>query len=80
MAPKQPKSQAEEEPAEKKAKTEEAPKEVEEKFQEPDAPKDSRPAISAKVGFAASDTTLNVVPTVGGKLLTCQLIAIYNNL
>jgi len=71
MAPKQPKSQAAEEPAEKKAKTEEAPKEVEEKFQEPDAPKDGRPAISAKVGFAASDTTLNVVPTVGGKLLTC---------
>jgi len=71
MAPKQPKSQAAEEPAEKKAKTEEAPKVVEEKFQEPDAPKDNRPAITGKVGFATNDTTLNVVPTVGGQLLTC---------
>jgi len=62
-----------EEPEAKKAKTEEKPKEdakVEEKFQEPDAKPDSRPAIKEKVQFFTEATTLNVVQTLGGKLLT----------
>jgi hypothetical protein len=72
MAPKQPKVEAAAaEPDAKKAKTEEPKKEEEPKFQEPDAPKDSRPAMSGQVSFSAADTSLNVVPTLGGKLLTC---------
>jgi hypothetical protein len=78
MAPKQAKILAAaapaDEPAAKKAKEEEPkkeePKVEEEKYQEPDAPKDNRPAMTAQVGFNTADTTLNVVPTLGGKLLT----------
>lgn len=63
MAPK-------EEPAAKKAKVEEEPKKEEEpKFQEPDAPADSRGAVKSNITFDVADTTLNVVPTVGGKVL-----------
>jgi len=80
MAPKVAKMQAgqaaAEEPAAKKAKVDEPkaaeakPAEVE-KFQEPDAPKDNRPAVTQKIGFETADTTLNVVPTLGGKMLNC---------
>lgn len=64
-----------EEPAAKKAKTDEPKAEeakvVEEKYQEPDAPKDSRPALKEQITFETADTTLNVVPTLGGKMLSC---------
>jgi len=83
MAPKQKKAAAEEpkarsrspvrkeEPKKEEPKTEEPKKEEEPKFQEPDAPKDTRPAMKEKVGFDTFDTTLNVIPTVGGKVLAC---------
>merc|ERR1719181_1357931 len=79
MAPKAKKQAPEaapaEEPAAKKAKADEEPKKEEEKkeeepkFEEPDAPKDSRPALKTTIGFDTANTTLNVVPTVGGKVL-----------
>eukprot|EP00403_Amphidinium_massartii_P027057 CAMPEP_0178388830 /NCGR_PEP_ID=MMETSP0689_2-20121128/9797_1 /TAXON_ID=160604 /ORGANISM="Amphidinium massartii, Strain CS-259" /LENGTH=843 /DNA_ID=CAMNT_0020009249 /DNA_START=13 /DNA_END=2544 /DNA_ORIENTATION=- len=62
----------------KKAKTEEAeekpvPAEEEAKepkeFEEPDAPEDKREALKEPVKFDVADTTLNVVPTTGGKVL-----------
>lgn len=59
---------AAEEPATKKAKVDEAEEKVE-KFQEPDAAADNRPALKSKVVFETADTTLNVVPTLGGKML-----------
>lgn len=62
---------AEEEPAAKKAKTDEEAKPEEPKFVEPDAADDKRPAIKEQVVFHTSDTTVNVMPTVGGKVLSC---------
>jgi len=69
-----------EEPAAKKAKTEEPkkeePKKDEEikdegkKFEEPDAPKDSRQVVKDVASFTTDQSTLNVVPTTGGKMLT----------
>jgi hypothetical protein len=72
------------EPEAKKAKVEEpkkdepkkdepekkSEKEEEPKFEEPDAPKDSRAPIKETVTFANAETTLNVIPTMGGNLLT----------
>lgn len=55
-----------EEPAAKKAKAEEEPKAP--KFQEPDAAKVGSP-LQQQVIFEGVDTTLNVVPTLGGKVL-----------
>jgi len=55
----------------KKEEPKEEVKEEEKKFEEPDAPKDSRPALKEKISFETAGTTLNVVPTVGGKVLTC---------
>jgi len=49
---------------------EEVKEEKEEKFEELDAPADSRPALKSKVNFAADQTTLNVLPTWGGRVLT----------
>merc|ERR1719446_814710 len=57
------------EPTKDEPKKEEA-KEEEEKFMEQDAPKDSRPALKDKIRIETPDTTLNVVPTLGGRLLT----------
>merc|ERR1712147_600025 len=51
-------------------KKEEPKKEEEPKFQEPDAPKDNRSGLKDNIIFEAADTALNVVPTVGGKVLT----------
>lgn len=67
---------AAEEPAAKKAKgeeeakKEEAPKE-EAVEKEGDAKDDKRSKIEALIAFQAADSTLNVVPTLGGKILTC---------
>jgi len=36
---------------------------------EKDAPVDKRPTVKETVGFAPNDTTLNVLPTLGGKVL-----------
>jgi len=75
MAPKVAKTAAAaaaEEPAAKKAKVDEPEaKPVEEKFEEPDAPTSSRPAMKEKIAFETADTTLNVIPTLGGKMLSC---------
>lgn len=58
----------EEEPPAKEAKTEEK-KEPEE--QEKDAPKETRPTIKAgSIGFDPNSTSLNVIPTMNGTLLT----------
>lgn len=77
MAPKVASSRkATEEPEAKKAKVEESKVEKKEevkeddKFQEPDAKTDSRPALKEKIQFHTEDTTLNLVQTLGGKLLT----------
>jgi len=74
-----PKATKQEEPAAKKAKTDEPEKEEpkkeevkeeEKKFEEPDAQKDSRQPVKESATFTSDQTTLNVVPTMGGKLLT----------
>jgi len=79
MAPKQKKEEPRKRsrsPAKKEEpKKEDEPKkeEVKEepKFVEPDAPKDSRPAMKEKIGFETPDTTLNIIPALGSKVLTC---------
>lgn len=38
---------------------------------EEDAPADKRPTIKDPIQFDAPETTLNMIPTMGGKLLTC---------
>jgi len=55
------------EPEAKKAKAEEEEKA---EFQEPDAPKDNRTILKSSIAFNAADTTLNVLSTWGGKVLT----------
>jgi len=59
--------------AEKANPEEKAPEKekFQEKFQEPDAATDSRPTLKEKIGFATADTSLNVIPAVGGKVLNC---------
>jgi hypothetical protein len=67
-----------EEPKAKKAKTEEPkkeerkkdePKEYAEAEREKDAPEDKRPKTKESISFDAMNTTLNVLPTFGGKVL-----------
>jgi len=74
MAPKERQAApAEEAPEAKKARVDGLAKEkepVKEKYQEPDAPQDRRPALKEKICFATADTSSNVVPTMGGKVLT----------
>eukprot|EP00929_Paragymnodinium_shiwhaense_P000312 TRINITY_DN100555_c0_g1_i1.p1 TRINITY_DN100555_c0_g1~~TRINITY_DN100555_c0_g1_i1.p1 ORF type:complete len:830 (+),score=287.97 TRINITY_DN100555_c0_g1_i1:83-2491(+) len=82
MAPKAKKAAAADkpadEPAAKKAKTEEADeakdvdmaKDAKQAEVEEDAKKDTRPVIKETVGFEASDTTLNVLVTTGGRVLS----------
>jgi hypothetical protein len=70
MAPKQPAQSAGEEPEAKKSKVEKESEEEATAFQEPDAPKDNRPVLKENITFAAEDATLNVVPTMGGKMLS----------
>jgi len=55
-------------PEEPKPEEEEEGKEPKE-FEEPDAPKDTRKVLEEPVTFDVTDTTLNVVPTTGGKVL-----------
>jgi len=77
MAPKRKATgKTEEEPAAKEAKTEETkaepaeePAEAEPKEKETDDKKDSRAAIKETICFYNVETTLNVVPTAGGKVL-----------
>jgi len=70
-----PKKEAKKEEAAKKEpkKEEKKPKKEEEEAdnaeKEKDAPKDSRPKIKEAITFYPVDTTLNVVPTLGGKVL-----------
>jgi hypothetical protein len=65
MAPKR--KSEEEEPEAKKAK---ADVEDEGEFQEPDAPNESRALVKSSIAFHAADSTLNVLSTWGGKVLT----------
>jgi len=61
------------EPAKKEAKKEESkkeePKEEEAGEKEKDAPADRRGLVKETAGFEADSVTLNVVPTLGGKVL-----------
>lgn len=59
-----------EEPAAKEPKKEE-PVAEEKKELEKDAPKDARPQIKDTVVFDPNDCTLNVMPTMGGKVMMC---------
>eukprot|EP00933_Yihiella_yeosuensis_P070562 TRINITY_DN78679_c0_g1_i1.p1 TRINITY_DN78679_c0_g1~~TRINITY_DN78679_c0_g1_i1.p1 ORF type:complete len:831 (+),score=302.87 TRINITY_DN78679_c0_g1_i1:92-2584(+) len=61
------KRKAEDKPAEEPA--EKKPAKEEDVEQEKDALADKRPTLKTSVGFNAADTTLNVVPTSGGKVL-----------
>jgi len=69
MAPKA-KAAAEEPPA-KKAKTGEGEVAADTKFQEPDAKPITGQAIKDAICMDNSETTLNVVPTSGGKVFSC---------
>eukprot|EP00933_Yihiella_yeosuensis_P033903 TRINITY_DN274_c2_g1_i1.p1 TRINITY_DN274_c2_g1~~TRINITY_DN274_c2_g1_i1.p1 ORF type:complete len:838 (-),score=324.38 TRINITY_DN274_c2_g1_i1:132-2645(-) len=61
------KRKAEEAPAEEPA--EKKPAKEEDVEQEQNAPADKRAQLQTTIGFNAADTTLNVVPTSGGKVL-----------
>lgn len=72
MAPKEDAAAAMKRKAEEAAKGAPAAKDAkvtEEKIVEPDAPEDKRAAIKETVGFDPSSTTLNVIPTMGGRML-----------
>jgi len=67
--------ESKEEPPKKEAKKETASKATESEEmedgaeREKDAPLDKRPILKDTVSFNPSDTTLNVIPTVGGRVL-----------
>jgi len=58
------------EPAKAGDKPAEVAEKVEKVEQEKDAPADARPGLKEKIGFNAADTTLNVVPTMDGRVLS----------